>query len=69
MGVKTFKVRGMFGEHCERAIIDALSHIDDVADVDVNMKEGTITFSYSDDSNTLLKVKDAITDEGYDVIG
>jgi len=69
MGVKTLKVRGMFGEHCERAIIDSLSHIKDVTDIDVNMREGTITFAFNNDNETLLKIKDAITDEGYDVIG
>jgi copper chaperone CopZ len=69
MEEKVFKIRGMFGEHCERAIIDALSHFDGVTDIDVNMKNGTISFSYDPALVTLITIKDAITDEGYDLIG
>jgi copper chaperone len=69
MEEKTLKIRGMFGEHCERAIIDSLSHIAGVAEVNVNMKNGTISFVYDSNAATLMAIKDTITDEGYDVIG
>jgi len=68
MGDITLKIRGMFGEHCERAIKDSISHIPGVANVKVKQREGTISFYYMDDA-ALLAVKDAISDAGYDVIG
>ncbi|MCL2809957.1 MAG: cation transporter [Treponema sp.] len=67
MEEKELKIRGMFGEHCERAITDALSQISGVSELKV--KNGTISFVYDKNPATLLAVKDAITDEGYDVIG
>ena len=67
MEEKVLKIRGMFGEHCGRAITDALSQIPSVSDVKV--KNGTVSFVYDSKPATLLAVKDAITDEGYDVIG
>jgi len=68
MGEKTLKVRGIFGEHCERAIKDSISHIPGVANVKVKAREGIVSFYYMDDA-ALLAVKDAISDAGYDVIG
>lgn len=69
MEEKVLKVRGMFGEHCKRAITDALMNVNGVSDVVVKEKEGTISFIYDSRKETLLAVKDAISDEGYDVIG
>jgi copper chaperone CopZ len=66
---KTLRVKGMFGEHCERAIIDSLSHITGVSNVIVRMREGTISFSYDPKVVSLMSIKDLITDEGYDVVG
>ena len=66
---KTLKVRGMFGEHCERAIIDAFNHIGGISNISVNLKYGTISFSHDPKLAPLEVIKDAITDEGYDVIG
>jgi len=66
---KTLKIRGMFGEHCERAIIDSLSRFSSVKNVFIRTKEGTISFSHDPHTDSLMKIKDAITDEGYDVIG
>ena len=66
---KTLKVRGMFGEHCERAIIDAFEHIGGITNISVNLKNGTISFSHAPEITPLLTIKDAITHEGYDVIG
>jgi hypothetical protein len=33
------------------------------------MKDGTISFCYDSNTVSLITIKDAITDEGYDVIG
>jgi len=66
---KVLKIRGMFGKHCERAITDALMHVKGVSNVVVKEKEGTISFVFDSKKETLLAVKDAISDEGYDVIG
>jgi copper chaperone CopZ len=63
------KIRGMFGEHCERAITDSLSHIESVTDVVIKERAGTISFCHDPKIAPLIKIKDAITDEGYDVIG
>ena len=69
MGMKTLKIRGMRGAHCERAVYDSLSHIAGVTNVSVSEKKGIITFRYDSEHATLMAIKDAITDEGYDVIG
>jgi len=66
---KTLKVRGMFGEHCERAIIDAFNRIGGISNIIVSLKHGTISFSYDPDIAAMEAIKDAITDEGYDVLG
>ena len=67
--MKTLRIRGMFGEHCERAISDALSQMQSVTNVCVSEREGTISFIYDPNVASLMAIKDAITDEGYDVIG
>ena len=66
---KTIKVRGMFGQHCERAIIDAFNKIGNIEKISVSLKYGTIAFSHNPQLAPLEIIINAIIDEGYDVIG
>jgi len=66
---KTLKVRGMFCEHCVKAVSDALAHITGVKDISVSLKAGTVSFSHDPKLAPLEVIINAIIDEGYDVIG
>ncbi|MCL2180162.1 MAG: cation transporter [Treponema sp.] len=63
------KTRGMFCEHCKRAVTDSLENLGGVEDIEIDLKEGTISLKYAPNITTLQEIKDAVTDEGYDVIG
>ena len=65
----TLKVKGMSCEHCVKAVNDALVCIAGVGDVSVDLKYGAVSFDHNPKLAPLQKIIDAITDEGFDVIG
>jgi len=61
------EVEGMSCEHCARAVSNAIAGIPGASDVSVNLKEGSVSFSFDASKTPLETVKAAITEEGYTV--
>ena len=54
--------------HCEKAVKDALNHIEGVFNTAVNLEEKTVIVQYDDLLINEKVLKDAIEDVGYDVV-
>jgi len=61
------KVEGMSCSHCEKTVKKAVSAIDGVSDVAVDLKNKTVTVSH-DENVTFDMMKNEIEEQGYDVI-
>lgn len=61
----TLHVEGMMCEHCKKHVFDAISKVEGVSNVSVDLKNKTATFTTSEDK--LEKIKSAIKEEGYEV--
>ena len=61
------KVKGMSCEHCAGAVTNAVAGIPGTNDVSVNLKDGSVSFSFDPDKTQLETIKAAITEEGYTV--
>lgn len=62
------KVEGMSCPHCENAVKHAAGSLDGVSKVLVDLKGKNVTVEYDESKVTLKKIKDAIEDQGYDVV-
>ncbi|MCZ8523960.1 MULTISPECIES: copper ion binding protein [Paenibacillus] len=60
------KVEGMSCDHCVRAVEGAVKEAGGSAKVDLASK--TVTVDYEQGKVTLQAIKDAIEDQGYDVV-
>jgi len=67
MEKKTLKVKGMSCEHCVKAVNNALAAVG-AADIAVNLKEGTASFSHDPSLAPIEKIKAAIADAGFEVV-
>lgn len=59
-------IDGMFCEHCEETVKEALKSVNGVTDVAVDHETGTATIEGSADNELLIA---AVSDAGYDVVG
>jgi copper chaperone len=64
---ETLKVAGMACEHCVKAVSGALGGLPGLSGVSVDLKGGTVSFSYDPAQTPLGTIKAAITDAGYAV--
>lgn len=64
----TLKVEGMMCHHCEMHVQNAVKKIDCVTDVVANHQDGMVVITYQNDLD-LGKVKSAIVEQGYEVLG
>jgi copper chaperone len=64
--MSTIKVKGMSCQHCVASVTKALSEIEGITDVQVNLEKGEATFNEKSpvDGQT---IKDAITKIGFEV--
>lgn len=62
------KVEGMSCGHCEKAVTDALTAIDGVNEVKVDLTSGDVEVDYNESFVTILQLTEAIEDQGYDVV-
>ena len=73
MEKKLLKVEGMNCGHCVKAVTGALSALPGIADIDVDLKEGSVSFNFDSScaawDTTLAAVKAAIANEGYKITG
>lgn len=60
-------VEGMSCSHCVNSVKKAVSVIQGVHHVDVNLNNKTVTVEHDDVTASLQAIKEAIEDQGYDV--
>jgi copper chaperone len=68
MATSVIKVEGMSCEHCVKAVSGAVSAVDGVDSVDVDLAAGTATVTYDPDKTTLEQIGSEIEDQGFDVV-
>jgi copper chaperone len=68
MTTSIIKVEGMSCEHCVKAVSGAVSAVDGVDSVDVDLAAGTATVTYDPDKTTLEQIGSEIEDQGFDVV-
>ena len=63
----TIKVKGMSCQHCVASVTKALSEIENITDVQVDLEKGEATFN---EQSPVSKdtIKDAITRIGFEVV-
>ena len=69
MEKKILKIEGMSCEHCVKAVNNAISGLPGLADVLVDLKGKSVSFSFDPAQTPLTKIEAAITEEGYEVVG
>ena len=62
---KQLTVEGMSCEHCKMNVERALSSFEGVNDVEVDLSDKSVSFSYDESSVDLASVKAAIEEKGY----
>jgi copper chaperone len=63
----TIKVKGMSCQHCVMSVKKALSQLEGIRDVDVDLQKGEVRF---DNTKSIPsdRIQKAITDAGYEVM-
>jgi copper chaperone len=64
----TLDVKGMTCGHCKMAVNGALSNLDGVQKVDVNLETGKVNVEFDSSKVSLEQMKEAVEDQGYDVV-
>jgi copper chaperone len=59
------KVEGMSCEHCQKAVLDAVSGLSGTSGVKVDLKAGTVSLEYDSASISINEVRAAIEEAGY----
>ena len=62
------KVEGMSCEHCAKAVTNAIADIAGTADVKVDLKSSSASFTYDPAKTQLETIKAAIVEEGFTVV-
>ncbi|WP_440951963.1 heavy-metal-associated domain-containing protein [Methanococcoides sp. FTZ1] len=61
----TIKVEGMSCGHCKMAVTKAISEVDGVSSVDVDLDKGEASFTYDPQVTDIDTIKKAVNDAGY----
>ncbi|TGA96920.1 copper chaperone [Sporolactobacillus shoreae] len=69
MAKTTLDVRGMMGDHCKNLVTNTLKGLDGVSAVSVDLKTGEAAVDYDDTKVQYDKMKEAVEEQGYDVVG
>lgn len=64
--MKTIKIKGMSCQHCVMAVTKALSGIDGIENVKVDLDEGSATYDETK-SVDMEKIKSRVEESGYEV--
>ena len=64
----TLQVTGMTCGHCEKAVKTALLNVEGVNEVSVSLKDGKVEVGHDSIKAPVGKLKEAVEDQGYDVI-
>ncbi|GGL42664.1 copper chaperone CopZ [Sporolactobacillus putidus] len=68
MAERTLEVKGMSCGHCKMAVSGALKGLAGVSDVSVDLETGKVDVSYDEQKVNFEQMKDAVEDQGYDVV-
>ncbi len=66
--VTVLNVEGMSCQHCVKSVTQAVGALAGVAGVKVDLATKKVTVNYDADQVRLEAIKEAITDQGYDVL-
>ncbi|PAE15144.1 copper-binding protein [Virgibacillus sp. 7505] len=64
----TLQVNGMTCGHCEKAVKGALGELEGIQGVDVDLASGKVDVVYDDTLVTKDDMKEAIEEQGYEVV-
>lgn len=64
----TLDVRGMTCGHCEKAVKEALEQLEGLQGMEVNIGTGKVDVTYDDAQVTVKDMREAIEEQGYDVV-
>lgn len=64
----TLNVEGMSCSHCVNAVTKALTALDGVLGVNVDLAGKTVAVDYEEEKVSLENIKEAIEEEGYDLV-
>jgi copper chaperone len=62
------QVTGMTCGHCEKAVKNALLSVEGVSEVNVSLKDGKVEVGFDSSKAPIDKLKEAVEDQGYDVV-
>ena len=65
---KTLNVQGMTCGHCKMAVEGALKKLDGVSNAEVNLETAHVEVTYDESKVTVEAMKEAIEDQGYEVV-
>lgn len=68
MAETTLDVKGMSCGHCKMAVSGALKGLNGVSDVTVDLETGKVDVSYDAEKVGLEQMKEAVEEQGYDVV-
>jgi copper chaperone len=66
--IKTLNVEGMSCNHCVNSVKKAVGALNGVTNVEVDLKSKTVSIEFDSEKVNTEAIKDAIEDQGYDVI-
>ncbi|NBJ71311.1 MULTISPECIES: copper chaperone CopZ [Clostridia] len=64
----TLDVRGMTCGHCEKSVKGALEALPGVIGVEVHLDTGKVDVTYDDAKTNIQAMREAIEEQGYDVV-
>ena len=65
MTTETIKVEGMMCGNCQMHVTKAVSGVDGVSKVDVDLKDGQVTVDYDEGKTNIDTIKAAVVEAGY----
>jgi len=65
---KVIGVNGMTCGNCKKAVEGALNKLDGVNSVAVDLDENNVTVNFDEDTVTLGEIREAIENQGYDIV-
>jgi len=68
MTSKILNIEGMSCDHCKMAVTRAVSSLEGVGSVEVSLENNTATVEFEESRLHLATIKQAIEDQGYDVV-
>ncbi|GGB34233.1 copper chaperone CopZ [Virgibacillus dakarensis] len=64
----TLDVKGMTCGHCKSSVEGALGELNGVTNVEINLATGKVDGTYDDTKVTVQDMREAVEDQGYDVV-